>query len=86
MNVKYPEKGDNILKKATLVMVCKNKGCTRVLTIEDTTKKGIVVYCPEHGKRKFDQRDWLDITGSTMLEFKQVGLRPEPTRLTDVSL
>lgn len=74
MTYKYPQLGDNVLKFAKLVMVCKNKGCYKPVTVTDVTAKQVIYSCPEHGRRKYDQFDWLDITGSTMLEFRKVGL------------
>lgn len=74
MTYTVPQLGDHILKHAKLVMICKNKGCAKPLTVTGITKHKVVYSCPEHGKRNYAQFDWLDITGSTMLEFRKVGL------------
>lgn len=74
MTYSFPQLGDNILKKATLVMICKNSGCTRPLVVTGNTPRSTILSCPKHGKRKYNQRDWLDITGSTMVEFRKVGI------------
>ena len=74
MTYTTPQLGDNVLKHAKLVMVCKNKGCHKPITVTEITELRVIYSCPEHGPRKYDQFDWMDITGSTMLEFRKVGL------------
>jgi hypothetical protein len=73
MTYSVPQLGDNVLKHATLVMVCKNKGCYKPVTVTDLLPNRVIYSCPDHGQRKYNQFDWLDITGSTMLQFRKVG-------------
>ena len=76
MTYTVPQLGDNVLKYAKLVRICKNVGCAKHVCVTDIDNKtGRTKYsCPVHGDRKFGQMDWMDITGSTMLEFRKVGL------------
>ena len=88
MTYTIPQLGDNVIKRARLIRICKNVGCAKPVFVSKVyTRSGRVDYsCPEHGKRNRAQMKWMDITGSTMLEFRQVGLIHEPPRLTDVGL
>lgn len=74
MTYTVPQLGDNCLKNAKLVMICKNKGCYKPVVVTDITPNRVIYSCPEHGPRKYNQFEWLDITGSTMIEFRKVGL------------
>ncbi len=76
MTYTIPQLGDNIIKHAKLVRICKNVGCAELVYVTDINdKKGRIKYsCPVHGERKFGQMEWMDITGSTMLVFRKVGL------------
>lgn len=76
MTYTVPQLGDNVVKHAKLVRVCKTRGCYKpVFVSRIIPKTGRVYYsCPEHGKRNRTQMDWLDITGSTMLHFRKVGI------------
>lgn len=76
MTYTIPQLGDNVLKFAKLVRICKNVGCTKPVFVSQVyVRSGKVEYsCPEHGLRNRQQMDWMDITGSTMLEFRKVGL------------
>lgn len=87
MTYRVPQLGDNVIKSARLIRICKNRGCAKpVFVFKIYVRSGRIEYaCPEHGRRNRANMDWMDVTGSTMLEFRQVGLRPEPTRLTDVN-
>ena len=74
-----PQLGDNVLKHAKLIRICKNVGCARPVYItEINNRTGRDQYtCPTHGVRNIFQMEWMDITGSTMLEFRKVGLHNE---------
>jgi hypothetical protein len=76
MRYTIPQLGDNVLKHAKLVRVCKTKGCYRPVFVSYIDPKtGRIDYsCKKHGKRNRQQMDWLDATGSTMIEFRRVGL------------
>lgn len=76
MSYTVPELGDNVLRTAKLLRICKNRGCAKpVFVFKIYLRSGRVEYsCPEHGKRNRQQLDWLDVTGSTMIEFRKVGL------------
>ena len=76
MTYTIPQVGDNVLKHAKLIRTCKNVGCGRpvyVTVVAFGTGKA-TYHCPEHGIRNRSQMFWMDITGSTMLEFRKVGL------------
>ena len=76
MSYTVPHLGDNIIKNAKLIRICKTRGCAKPVFVsqvyEDTGR--IDYSCPVHGKRNIAQMDWMDITGSTMLVFRKVGL------------
>jgi hypothetical protein len=76
MTYTIPELGDNVIKNAKLIRICKTRGCAKPVFISKVyVRSGRVEYtCPEHGKRNRAQMDWMDITGSTMLVFRKVGL------------
>ena len=76
MTYTIPQLGDNVLKHAKLLRICKNVGCAKpVFVSQVNVKTGRTEYtCPVHGRRNFGQLDWMDITGSTMIEFRKVGL------------
>ena len=76
MTYTVPQLGDNVLRHAKLIRICKNVGCAKpvfVSHIEPDTGR-VTWTCPEHGKRNRQQMDETDITGSAMLEFRKVGL------------
>lgn len=77
MTYTSPQLGDNVIKRARLIRICKTRGCAKAVFISlVNARTGRVEYsCPEHGKRNRAQLDWLDVTGSTMLEFRKVGLQ-----------
>lgn len=77
MTYTVPQLGDNIIKNAKLIRICKTRGCAKPVFISKVyNRSGRIEYsCPEHGKRNFAQMDWMDITGSTMLVFRKVGLQ-----------
>jgi hypothetical protein len=76
MTYTIPQLGDNVLKHAKLARICKNIGCAKLVFVSQVyVRSGRVDYsCPKHGLRNFGQMDWMDITGSTMIEFRKVGL------------
>ena len=76
MTYTVPQLGDNIIKNAKLIRICKTRGCAQPVFVSQVYEKtGRIDYtCPEHGKRNVAQMDWMDVTGSTMLEFRKVGL------------
>ena len=76
MTYTIPQLGDNVLRNAKLLRICKNRGCARPVFVSKIhIRTGRTEYsCPEHGKRNRQQMDWLDVTGSTMIEFRKVGL------------
>lgn len=76
MTYTIPVLGDNVLKNAKLIRICKNAGCAEpVFVSEVNCRTGRIEYtCPVHGRRNFGSMDWMDITGSTMIEFRKVGL------------
>ena len=76
MTYRVPKLGDNVLKHAKLLRICKNVGCAKPVFVSQVyVRSGREDYsCPVHGKRNRAQLDWMDITGSTMLEFRKVGL------------
>lgn len=76
MTYTVPNLGDNILKHAKLARICKNVGCAKLVYVTDINDQtGRIKYsCPDHGNRVSGQMDWMDITGSTMVEFRKVGL------------
>lgn len=75
MTYTVPQLGDNVLKHAKLVRICKNRGCARPVFVSEIYEdaRGVRYTCPEHGIRNRQQMDWMDITGSTMIEFRKVG-------------
>lgn len=77
MTYTIPQLGDNIVKNAKLIRICKTRGCAKPVYVSKVyVRSGRVEYtCPEHGKRNRAQMDWMDITGSTMLVFRKVGLQ-----------
>ncbi len=77
MTYTIPQLGDNVIKNAKLMRICKTRGCARPVFISQVyVRTGRLEYsCPKHGKRNRIQMDWMDITGSTMLEFRKVGLQ-----------
>jgi len=77
MTYRVPQLGDNVIRAARLIRICKNIGCAKkVFVSQILVRSGRVEYsCPVHGKRNRAQLDWMDITGSTMLEFRKVGLQ-----------
>jgi len=76
MTYTIPQLGDNIIKNAKLIRICKTQGCAKPVFVSEVyVRSGRIDYtCPEHGKRNRAQMDWMDITGSTMLEFRKVGI------------
>lgn len=76
MTYTVPQLGDNVIKNAKLIRICKTRGCAKPVYVQQIyARSGRVDYeCPEHGKRNRAQMDWMDITGSTMLVFRKVGL------------
>ena len=76
MTHSIPQLGDNVLRNAKLIRICKNVGCAKpVYVTEINNRTGRIKYtCPVHGLRNFAQMEWMDITGSTMIEFRKVGL------------
>ena len=75
MTYTVPKLGDNVLKFGKMVRVCSTRGCYEKVFVSEICKNGSVRYtCPKHGLRNRQQMDWLDITGSTMIEFRKVGL------------
>jgi len=76
MTYRVPQLGDNVIKSARLIRICKNRGCAKPVFVSQIyVRSGRKDYsCPEHGLRNRAQMDWMDITGSTMLEFRKVGL------------
>lgn len=81
MKYKAPELGDNVLKFGKFVRICSTRGCARPVSVSRIcVTTGRVEYsCPVHGKRNRANMDWLDVTGSTMIEFRKVGLNESPT-------
>lgn len=77
MTYTIPQLGDNVLKHAKLARFCKNAGCGKLVFVSQVyVRSGKVDYsCPDHGLRNRQQMTWLDITGSTMIEFRKVGLQ-----------
>ena len=77
MTYTIPQLGDNVIKRARLIRICKNRGCAKPVFVSQIyVRSGRVEYtCPEHGKRNRANMDWMDVTGSTMLEFRKVGLQ-----------
>ena len=76
MTYTIPQVGDHVIKYARLIRICKNVGCAKpvsVASVEFGTGKA-TYHCPDHGVRYRNQMKWMDITGSTMLEFRKVGL------------
>ena len=76
MTYTIPQLGDNIIKNAKLIRICKTRGCAKPVYVSKVyVRSGRIDYhCPEHGKRNRSQMDWMDVTGSTMLVFRKVGL------------
>ena len=76
MTYTIPQLGDNVLRNAKLLRICKNVGCAKPVFVSQIyVRSGKVDYtCPVHGLRNRQQLDWMDITGSTMIEFRKVGL------------
>ena len=77
MTYRVPQLGDNVIKTARLIRICTNRGCAKPVFISQIyVRTGRIDYtCPDHGKRNRANMDWMDITGSTMLEFRKVGLQ-----------
>lgn len=76
MTYTVPQLGDNVLKNQKVIRICKNRGCAKPVFVSKVyVRSGRVEYsCPDHGKRNRAQMSWMDITGSTMLVFRKVGL------------
>ena len=76
MTYTIPQLGDNVIKNAKLIRICKTRGCAKPVFVSKVyVRSGRTEYtCPTHGKRNRAQMDWMDITGSTMLVFRKVGL------------
>ena len=76
MTYTVPQLGDNIIKNAKLIRICKTRGCAKPVFVSQVYEEtGRIDYtCPDHGKRNIAQMDWMDITGSTMLEFRKAGI------------
>ena len=76
MTYTIPQLGDNVIKNAKLIRICKTRGCAKPVFVQQiNVRNGRIYYeCPDHGKRNRAQMDWMDITGSTMLVFRKVGL------------
>ena len=76
MTYRIPQLGDNVIKSARLIRICKTQGCAKPVFVSRIyVRSGRIDYsCPVHGKRNRNQMDWMDVTGSTMLEFRKVGL------------
>lgn len=76
MTYTIPQLGDNVVKNAKLIRICKTRGCAKPVIVSKVyVRSGRVDYrCPDHGKRNRAQMDWMDMTGSTMLVFRKVGL------------
>jgi len=74
MTYTVPELGDNVLRNAKLLRICKNAGCAKPVVVSKIdVETGRVEYsCPEHGRRNRQQMRWSDVTGSTMVEFRKV--------------
>ena len=75
MMYSIPNLGDNVVKHAKLVRVCRTRGCYRAVFVSEIrTRTGAIVFsCPEHGTRNRNNMMWLDSDGSTMIEFRKVG-------------
>ena len=75
MTYTIPQLGDNVLRNAKLLRICKTIGCAKPVFVSQVyVKSGRVDYsCPVHGLRNRQQMKWSDITGSTMVEFRKVG-------------
>jgi len=74
MDYSVPKLGDNVFKVGKLVRVCSTRGCYEPVFVSKICENGAVEYhCLKHGKRNRQQMDWLDITGSTMIQFRKVG-------------
>ena len=68
-----PEIGDNVFKVGKFVRVCSNRGCYEPVIVSRIFDNGSVEYsCPIHGKRNRQQMVFMDITGSTMIQFRKV--------------
>lgn len=75
MTYTTPKIGDNVIKHGKFVRVCSTRGCYEPVFVSDICKNGVPKYtCSKHGVRNRQQMDWLDVTGSTMFEFRKVGL------------
>jgi hypothetical protein len=76
MTYTIPQIDDNVIKNAKLIRICKTRGCAKPVFVSKVyARSGRIDYCcPDHGKRNFAQMDWMDITGSTMIVFRKVGL------------
>ena len=74
MDYATPKLGDNVFKVGKLVRVCSTKGCYEPVTVTKIFDNGALEYsCPIHGKRNRQQMLFMDITGSTMIQFKKIG-------------
>lgn len=68
-----PTLGDNVFKVGKLVRVCSNRGCYEPVFVSMICSNGAPEYsCPKHGKRNRQQMKFMDITGSTMIQFKKI--------------
>jgi len=75
MTYTTPKLGDNVVKFGKMVRVCTTRSCYEPVFVSEIFENGGVRYtCSKHGIRNRSQMDWLDITGSTMIEFRKVGL------------
>lgn len=69
-----PMIGDNVFKIGKFARVCSNRNCYELVEVTKIYENGEPEYCcPIHGKRNRQQMKFTDITGATMLQFKQKG-------------
>ena len=74
MDYSVPRVGDNVFKIGKLVRVCSTKGCYEPVFVSKVCDNGSVEYhCVKHGKRNRQQMLFMDITGSTMIQFRKIG-------------
>ena len=74
MDYSIPKLGDNVFKLGKLVRVCSTRGCYEPVTVTKIFDNGSVEYsCVKHGRRNRQQMMWVDITGSTMIQFRKIG-------------
>lgn len=76
-----PQLGDNVVRTGKFVRVCTTRLQDRTKCLKPVhvskicSRSGRVEYsCSLHGNRNRSNMDWLDVTGSTMIEFRKVGL------------